>query len=50
MSKTITYANRQTISTPNSFKNADKTPTGEHDIANALNIFLHILGQIYLSR
>ena len=32
--KTITFKNRQTISIPNSFKNADETPTGKHDIAD----------------
>ena len=37
--KAITYKNRQTISIPNLFKNADETPTGEHDIADAFNIF-----------
>ena len=33
--KTITYENRQSISIPNSFKNADETPIGKHDIADA---------------
>ena len=37
--KSTTYKNRQSISIPNSFKNADETPIGEHDIADAINIF-----------
>ena len=37
--KTITYKNRQSISIPNSLKNADETPIGEHDIADAFNKF-----------
>ena len=35
--KAITYKNGQSISIPNSFMNADETPIGEHDIADALN-------------
>ena len=35
--KTITNKNRQSISILNSSKNADETPIGEHDIADALN-------------
>ena len=42
--KTITYQNRQSISIPNSFKNADETPIGEHDIADALNNFFANIG------
>ena len=48
--KTITYKNRQSISIPNSSKNADETPIGEHDIADALNNFLLTLVQIYQRR
>ena len=48
--KTITYRNRQNISIPNSFKNANETPIGEHDIADALSNFLLILVQIYQNR
>ena len=41
--KTITYKNRQSISIPNSSMNADETPIGEHDIADAVNnIFSNI--------
>ena len=42
--KTITYKNRQNISIPNLFKNADETPIGEHDIADALNNFFTNIG------
>ena len=35
--KTMAYENRQTIGIPKLFKNADETPTGEHDIADAFN-------------
>ena len=42
--KTITYKNRQSISIPNSFKNADETPIGEHDIADAFNNFFTNIG------
>ena len=48
--KTITYKNRQSISIPNSFKNADVIPICEHDIADALNTFLLILVLIYQNR
>ena len=47
--KTITYKNRQSISIPNSFKNADETPIGEHE-TDAFNNFLLTLVQIYQSR
>ena len=42
--KTITYKNRQRISIPNSFKNADETQIGEHYIADALNNFQNNIG------
>ena len=42
--KTVTYKIRQNISFPNSFKNADETPIGEHDIADALNNFSTNIG------
>ena len=42
--KTITYRNRQSISIPNSFKNADETPIGIHDIADAFNKFFTDIG------
>ena len=42
--KTITYKNRQNISIPNLSKNADETPIGEHDIADALNNFFTNIG------
>ena len=46
ITKTITYKNRQSISIPNSFKNADETPIGEHDIADAFNNFFTNIGLI----
>ena len=42
--KTIIYRNRQGISIPISFKNADETPIGEHDVADASNKFFHNIG------
>ena len=39
--KAITYENKQSISIPNSFKNADETPMGDHDIADAFNNFFY---------
>ena len=42
--KAITYKNRQNISIPNLFKNADETPIGEHDIADAFNKFFPNIG------
>ena len=39
--KTITYKNRQSISIPNSFKNADERPIGDHDIADDFNNVLY---------
>ena len=42
--KTIIYKNRQNIRIPNSFKNADETPIGEHDIADALSNFFTNIG------
>ena len=42
--KTITYKNRRSISIPNSFYNADETPIGEHDIADAFNNFFTNIG------
>ena len=42
--KTITYKNRQSISIPNSFKNADETPIGVYDIADAFNNFFTTIG------
>ena len=42
--KTVTYINRQTINIPNLFKNADVTPTDEHDIADAFNNFFTNIG------
>ena len=42
--KTITYKNRRSISILNSFKNADETPIGEPDIADALNKFFTNIG------
>ena len=42
--KNITYKNRQDISIPNSCKNADETPIGEHDIADAFNNFFTNIG------
>ena len=42
--KTITYKNRQSISIPNSFMNADETPIGKHDIADAFNNFFTNIG------
>ena len=44
INKTITYKNRQSISIPNSIKNADETPIGEHDIVDALNKFSNNIG------
>ena len=47
--KTITYKNRQHFSIPKSFKNADGTPIGEHDIADDINKIFTNIGS-YLSK